>query len=759
MYLHSYKIKNYRRLKDIRIELASDISIFVGSNNSGKTSATQALFAFVAGSKDKFSLYDFSSTCWGEIDIAGEVPAEGVDQPGLPSISLDLWFEVTSSDLYLAMPLLPSTSWVGTRVGMRIEFGPRNTMELLEAFRTTRAESQRLAAALEKRQDEKYVPWPKTLTDYLKTELLNQYEFKYYQLDSAQFDDNDRSVVGYEPQLLGKDPGGGAVLKSLIKIDTVDAQRHLADPGAGPGRSEDLSKRLSRFYKRNLDQRQEDHDALRALFDAEVGLNSHLADVFKDTLSRISKLGYPGKHNPRLEIKSALNPVTIMSSQDARVHYVLGDADDALRLPDTYNGLGIKNLIYMVVEVLDRHNRWIADKEQRALMHLVIIEEPEAHLHAQLQQVFIRNVLELMNTGDDEGGIFRCQTVVTTHSPHILYERGFQPIRYFRRQSDANEQTTEVLNLSTFYKSTPTDRDFLQRYLKLTHCDLFFADAVILVEGNVERLLLPAMLEQLANDAPALRSACLTILEVGGAFGHRFKLLIEFLGITALVITDLDSVSAATDPEQSDDDIEFEIPATDIAKQPTKKYGIACLPSELGALTSNQTLIQWLPKKQTVAELIAASTEEKVYSPDESQGSKVRVAYQVPTVVEWNGTSITLCGRTLEESFGLENAVWCQTKEQHHLGLRFGKSPGTPLELAKNLHKRVSGSSFDKTKFALGVLLASPEEWQMPLYIKEGLLWLNSVVSTELTAPQLDTTEPSITAVLGAMVVDSRGEK
>ena len=63
---------------------------------------------------------------------------------------------------------------------MRIEFGPRNTMELLEAFRTTRAESQRLAAALEKRQDEKYVPWPKTLTDYLKTELLNQYEFKYY---------------------------------------------------------------------------------------------------------------------------------------------------------------------------------------------------------------------------------------------------------------------------------------------------------------------------------------------------------------------------------------------------------------------------------------------------------------------------------------------------------------------------------------------------------------------------------------------------
>lgn len=759
MYLHSYKIKNYRRLKDVRIELAADISIFVGSNNSGKTSATQALFAFATGSKDRFSLYDFSAACWDQIDIAGEIPAVGVDQAGLPSISLDLWFEVTSSNLYLAMPLLPSTSWAGTQVGMRIEFSPRNTMELLEVFRSTRAESRRLAAALTKREDEKYLPWPKTLTDYLKTELLNQYELKYYQLDRAQFDDNHNPIVGYEPQLLGKDPGGGVILKSLIKIDTVDAQRHLADPGAGPGRSEDLSKRLSRFYKRNLDQRQEDHDALRALFDAEVGLNSHLADVFKDTLLRISTLGYPGKHNPRLEIKSALNPVTIMSSQDARVHYVLGDADDALRLPDTYNGLGIKNLIYMVVEVLDRHNRWVADKEQRALLHLVIIEEPEAHLHAQLQQVFIRNVLELMNTGDDESGIFRCQTVVTTHSPHILYERGFQPIRYFRRQSDANEQTTDVLNLSTFYSQTPTDRDFLQRYLKLTHCDLFFCDAVILVEGNVERLLLPAMLEQLAIDAPTLRSACLAILEVGGAFGHRFKLLIEFLGISALVITDLDSVRAESVPGMNDDDIEFDIPATDVAQLPTKRSGKACLPSEPGALTSNQTLIQWLPRKQTVAELNGASADEKVDSPSDCQNWKVRVAYQVPTDVEWRGTTTTLCGRTLEESFGLENAEWCQAQEQHDLGLRFRNIPATPIELAENLHKRVSGSSFDKTKFALGVLSASPEEWLMPLYIKEGLLWLNGVLSTALYAPLPAVPTASTTEALETVVLDKGAAK
>jgi len=74
-------------------------------------------------------------------------------------------------------------------------------------------------------------------------------------------------------------------------------------------------------------------------------------------------------------------------------------------------------------------------------------------------------------------------------------------------------QTVDVLNLSAFYAETQTDRDFLERYLKLTHCDLFFADAAVLVEGNVERLLLPMMIEK---EAKSLRSVCLSILEVGG---------------------------------------------------------------------------------------------------------------------------------------------------------------------------------------------------------------------------------------------------
>src|SRR5690606_22820843 len=135
---------------------------------------------------------------------------------------------------------------------------------------------------------------------------------------------------------------------------------------------------------------------------------------------------------------------------------------------------------------------------------------------------------------------YSTQVVVTSHSTHILYERGFRPIRYFRRKRSSNMSATDVLNLSVFYDNTdPEIRDFLERYLKLTHCDLFFADGAVLVEGNVERLLLPQMI---ATAAPRLKSSYLTVLEIGGAFGYRFQKLIEYLGLTTLIITDLDSV-------------------------------------------------------------------------------------------------------------------------------------------------------------------------------------------------------------------------
>ncbi len=309
------------------------------------------------------------------------------------------------------------------------------------------------------------------------------------------------------------------------------------------------------------------------------------------------------------------------------------------------------------------------------------------------------------------------------------------------------------MNLSAFYNDTPNERDFLQRYLKLTHCDLFFADAAILVEGNVERLLLPVMIEEV-KEASSLRSACISILEVGGAFGHRFKSLIEFLGLVALVITDLDSVEpVAPGTENEDEDTEFEIPNSETDQPSLKKSGKACLPTQPGALTSNQTLIQWLPRKQTVAELLNATDAEKLHEAEGGNGFKIRVTYQIPTDVTWNDETARLCGRTLEESFGLENSVWCQAAAQRHLGLKLRGNPANPGDLASGLHKRISGKSFDKTKFALGVLTERPANWNVPLYIKEGLCWLSSMINLDASEHLPDSTEPAPPAVSGEAVI------
>lgn len=784
MHLHSYRLRNFRRLKDAHIELADDISIFVGSNNSGKTSATQAIHAFVIGGKDRFSLYDFSSSCWKAFEEAGDAnlanpPPEGLS---LPSIDLDLWFEVAASDLYLVIPLLPSTAWEGTKVGIRVSLAAKNPLNLIQNYQTAKAKGAEQAAGLP--AESKYVPWPRSMTDYLQRELRSEFELRYFILDSTQFDENFREINDYVPDELGGEPGGGTILKSLIHIDNLGAQRHLADPNpeAG-GRSEDLSKRLSRFYKRNLNQRQDDHAALRALFDSEQALNDHLDGVFKPMLDRLAKLGYPGVNNPRLKIMSALDPAHVMS-QDARVHYQIGEGEDIATLPDSYNGLGFKNLIYMVVEILDAQARW-ATMDNRPHLHLIFVEEPEAHLHAQLQQVFIRNVLELLNIEDDDGSIFGSQMVITTHSPHILYERGFKPIRYFRRKKVGKEQLTEVLNLSAFYQTQPDDRDFLERYLKLTHCDLFFSDAAILVEGNVERLLLPVMIRKVAK---TLRSACLCILEVGGAFGHRFQSLIEFLGLTTLIITDIDSVAlvvpAADDAVHAadvDDEVEeFEVPANveegieggiegavagdvggeaqdeeqdpaaePLAPAPKRKYGKACLPKEPDAATSNQTLIKWLPGMLTIEDLRNASDADKTHELEDD--AKVRVTYQTERDVTWNGTTETLCGRTLEEDFGLENPGWSQAEERKHIGLVVRGGAADPIALARGLHQRVSRKSFDKTKFALAVLTEDEDAWEVPAYIRDGLVWLKGEVRIELETALPDAVLAAEDAMIGGV--------
>lgn len=749
MHLKKLSIRNFRRLNDVVIDLASDISIFVGANNSGKTSAGHALQLFTG--RGSFTVHDFSAEVWQRFIAFGE----GVADATLPSIEVDIWLEIGDDDVHRVIDLLPSLGWESSLVGMRVTFAPIDAEATRARFQEARLRALAALAPAEGDEAPAFDPSPRNLQEYLRDALKDEYELSHYVLDPARFNAQMVAEAGYTPApLTGRDRSGREILNGLLQIDFLHAQRHLSDSPGG-ARAEDLSRVLSRFYDRNLEQKGEDLHALRALAASEVSLNEHLERVFEPTLKSLSKLGYPGLLNPRLMIRSALDPAQIMSSRDgARVHYALGPDDGAENpptLPDRYNGLGFKNLIFMVVELLDLHAHWMAIEENRPPVHLIFIEEPEAHLHAQLQQAFIRKVMDILALKGEDRTHYTSQVVVTTHSTHILYERGFRPIRYFRRSREEHVSTSKVLNLSVFYDSTDEPvRTFLERYLKLTHCDLFFADAAVLVEGNVERLLLPQMI---ASAAPRLQSTYLTILEIGGAFGYRFKALIDFLGLTTLIITDLDSVFGppVAEVEQDDandgeaealdgdvdvaedaapDDDEEEDEAAEPAPGAEGKPGKACIAGHPGAATSNQTLLQWLPRRDTVAALWQASVDDKIQARANDDDALVRVAYQCRADVTWREETQPLAGRTLEEAFALENLTWCQDKARKPLQLRIPKPEDKDLAtLATRIHKRVQAKSFNKTDFALALLAEEPTAWLVPTYIAEGLRWLEDEIA------------------------------
>ena len=225
-----------------------------------------------------------------------------------------------------------------------------------------------------------------------------------------------------------------------------------------------------------------------------------------------------------------------------------------MKLPESYDGLGPGNLIFILLKLLEFF-RDFTTAQPTASICLVFIEEPEAHLHPQMQSVFIRKLSEIARLfGDtyDEGRTWPVQFVVTTHSSHIANEASFDSMRYFLARPSGTRPgvfAAVVRDLCAgLGAEDPENRDFLHKYMTLTRCDLLFADRSILVEGSTERLLLPRMIEKIDEGQPVekrLGGQYVSIMEVGGAYAHIFFNLLDFLQLRTLIITDLDTIDAA----------------------------------------------------------------------------------------------------------------------------------------------------------------------------------------------------------------------
>ena len=311
-------------------------------------------------------------------------------------------------------------------------------------------------------------------------------------------------------------------------------------------------------------------------------------------------------------------------------------------------------------------------------------------MHPQMQSVFMKNIIKFLKDVKLDA-----QVIMTTHSPHILSSSNLESIRYFMPVQETN--TAIVKDLMEFNKelTEKETKEFLQQYLTLGKCDLFFADKAILFEGTVERILLPVFIEKIEkeNGACKLSEQYISSIEIGGAYISKFKELIGFLGIKTLIITDIDSV----EPDS------------------TKKAEVE---SGKGLLTSNVTLRDWIPGKEKIDELLNKSTSK------ESDDGAIRVTYQNNV----NAEEVPIkCGRSFEEAFIIDNYAYVFNNKGKLLSiknhLKYYQDSGEIKTKSFEIQDFIDRNK-KKTEFAFDLLNISKADWLVPTYIKEGLIWL-----------------------------------
>jgi hypothetical protein len=104
--------------------------------------------------------------------------------------------------------------------------------------------------------------------------------------------------------------------------------------------------------------------------------------------------------------------------------------------------------------------------------------------------------------------------------------------------SDGDIPTACVVNLTNVFGDDADTKRFVTRYLQVTHCDLLFADAAVLIEGPAERILVPHFVRH-HDEFQTLSECYITWLEIGGSHAHRLRGLIEKIGLVSMEVLQL----------------------------------------------------------------------------------------------------------------------------------------------------------------------------------------------------------------------------
>ncbi|AZB26999.1 DUF2813 domain-containing protein [Chryseobacterium bernardetii] len=681
MKITKISVTNFRLLDNISINIEDDITLIVGKNNTGKTSLFEIINLFLGG-KYKISFHDFSQNsyeifenCYKKFKDELLVEANEVERNRLekeiilniPRITLEIKIEYNKNEDSLTniSDFISDLDDSKTEATILFKHEPSDTINLFKTFHNR------------VNQDIKLIEWlNENITGYYSTRLFG----------------GDNLI---EDNVLSR-------ISKVLYFESIQASRKLDDIKTDKNRS--LAVGFSDYYQNVHGDQDTDVEALKStLKKVSTELDGKYEKVLKKILEKLKSFGVDKEINiPEIILKSKFDPESIIKN-NIKYFYKNGD----IELPENYNGLGYSNLIFLVLKIVSFIENFKKNKAKHETEILtILLEEPEAHLHPQMQQVFIEQVRETIEKASLEDKI-QVQLIISTHSSHMIAEAGlnvkrsFERIRYFNKFKKDGKNFIEVKDFNDF-KHKETDKDtfrFLKQYLNLNKCDLFFADKVIMVEGITEKLLMPLFIKKVAKE---LENEYVSIIEVGGAYTHKFKEFFKFLNTKVLIITDIDSVDSIT--------------------------GKSCHVLKTDAITSNSTLSIWLPRKTKIIELLELTHEGKL---DESK--IIRVAFQIAEDNE------IFVARSLENAIVNCNQTFFKSKYSSEEGLELDVHKCFSYQKLKNLddliymdterdQSEVDPSSKQKTDFTFDLMTFDEKgttlEWEVPKYIKEGLEWL-----------------------------------
>ena len=653
MQLAKIRIKNYRLLVDAELEVDPKTTLIVGRNNTAKTSCFECIGKVLDGTQFSFNDYpllkrenlytDFASFMAKEITF--EDLCERLEPISIEFL-VDYSLDAPEDNLGALSPFI-------------IDVDVDTTTALIRAEYKLKADEKSIWKILEPSY---YVNGIFSPDDDVHNAIISSFH-KLFEMTIYAINPKNAEDKQIKKQ---------KELSELFPFHIIQAERRLGEDGT---QDNSLSSLISDFFDMSEDELDpsvsEKVKELRVIVEtANKNVQQQSDSILSALVSNAVGFGYPNGEELQLGVTTQLNIDDQIKNQ-TQLSYTAGTSNE--RLPSTYNGLGYKNLIKM--EFLLAAFAKKVEKCGDACIPLLFIEEPESHMHPQMQHAFAE-YLEAFLAKITSIGI---QTLLTSHSAHIANTMVFSKIRY------AQKTKTGVIykNLNTFAEENSSNIDFIRKYLTITKCDLFFADKAIFVEGASERLLLPDMIDKCAkagnfdSQEYKLPAQYYALVEIGGAYAYKFIPFAEFLGIPCLILTDLDSVSGQ--------------------KGANGRIYYSSVPVSRGETTSNETLKWWVRKKKEIPEddnTQIALTDITSMSPADKTRCRCHIEFQT--------TENGLCGHSLEEAIRNVNRTY------YGLG-------DTPTE------DDLEFSGKKKTDFALN-LICECEDYAVPAYIKNGLL-------------------------------------